>query len=163
MEWLDRPTGGDCFLDGIEADAYRPEFVHDLITVSQTYKENDRLAQSISNTILPYYHHLIGERFTRPSSGPDDAKSWHYEPKVFTIIADTICVLLSASVPTVSMFCLYFLKDQIDRLGFITFMSFFCAAIMMFVVRGRRVDVFAATMAFAAVQVVFLSGQNFVV
>jgi len=39
-------------------------------------------------------------------------------------------------------------------------MIFVFSVIMTFIVQGRRVVVFAATTAFAAVQVVFLGGQN---
>jgi hypothetical protein len=49
---------------------------------------------------------------------------------------------------------------MIARLGVITAMSFVFAVIMTFIVQGRRVDVFAATTAFAAVQVVFLGSQS---
>lgn len=39
-------------------------------------------------------------------------------------------------------------------------MSFIFSVTMTIIVQGRRVEAFAATMAFAAVQVVFLGGQN---
>jgi hypothetical protein len=49
---------------------------------------------------------------------------------------------------------------MIARLGVITAMSFLFSFIMTAIVRGRRADVFAATTAFAAVQVVFIGGVN---
>jgi hypothetical protein len=49
---------------------------------------------------------------------------------------------------------------MVARLGVITAMSFIFSVVMTFIVQGRRVEVFAATTAFAAVQVVFLGGPN---
>ena len=58
------------------------------------------------------------------------------------------------------MFVLCLLKSMLARLSVITAMSFAFAVVMTFIVQGRRVEVFAATTAFAAVQVVFLGGPN---
>lgn len=87
--------------------------------------------------------------------------TWCYRKSRFTVLGDVICMLLSFLVPTVSIFVLYHQRSTVARLSIITAMSFVCSVVMTFVVQGRRVDVFAATTAFAAVQVVFLSGQNY--
>ena len=132
----------------------------DLTTFPEASKDSDSFAQFIGNAVVRYYHRQIGERFTRPNSEPGDVETWEYKQQVFVTIANVVCMLLSAAIPTMTMFTLYFMKNQGERLAFIAAMCFLCAAVMMLVVQGRRVEVFAATMAFAAVQVVFLSGPN---
>jgi hypothetical protein len=69
-------------------------------------------------------------------------------------------MILSSLIPTVSIYALYFLESLIMRLAVITAMSFIFSFVMTVVIQGRRADVFAATTAFAAVQVVFLGGFN---
>jgi hypothetical protein len=49
---------------------------------------------------------------------------------------------------------------MVARLCFITAMSFIFSVAMTIIARGRRVEAFAATIAFAAMQVVFLGGRN---
>jgi hypothetical protein len=160
-QWLDRPIEGTKFLKGIEARAWLPKYESDLILSTWQPGQKDSFAQFMIDQILPWYHRLIGVLCQKPTSNEDMPDTWHYKKKSFVVLGDIICMLLSTLIPTVSILVLYSQKSNTARLIVITAMSFVCSAIMMFVVRGRRVDVFAATTAFAAVQVFFLGGQDY--
>lgn len=159
-EWFRRPLCGNNFLKGVEADAWRPEHLADLVVVSHSSKNRDRFAQFMSDGIVPWFHKIIGQKLRSPVPESKACDTWEYKPSVFVFLGNVICMVLSALVPSTSIFVLCFLKSMIARLGVITAMSFVFAVIMTFIVQGRRVDVFAATTAFAAVQVVFLGSQS---
>ena len=54
--WLDRPEGGDFFLQGCEADAWTDG--NDLVTISRYHTDKDRLTGLISHIVVPFYHFL---------------------------------------------------------------------------------------------------------
>lgn len=160
-EWLRRPTGGDGFLKSVEAQAWKEPHQFDLVLSALQSKETDRFAQFMSDKITPCYHRLIGQRLHKQVSDEHMLETWEYKQGRFVFLCDLICMLLASAVPTISIFVLYFQRNTIRRvLTTVTVMSFIVSAIMTFIVQARRVDVFAATMAFAAVQVVFLGGQS---
>jgi hypothetical protein len=130
-----------------------------MVSLSGHSQETDQVAQYMSDKIVPWYHFRIGQRFQNPVSG-EWTKIWQYSDKVFVILGNLICMLLSSVVPVVSIFALYFVKSMVARLAVIAGMSFTFSMIMTFIAQGKRVDVFAAATAFAAVLVVFVGGQN---
>jgi hypothetical protein len=155
-QWLERPVGGNGFPQGIESEALLPKYETDLVLSSRKPNQRDHFAQSVIDKILPWYHRVVGERLQKLVSSADMLDTWCYRKSRSTVIGDVICMLPSFFVPTISIFVLYHQRSTVARLSIITAMSFVCSVVMTFVVHGRRVDVFAATTAFAA----FLSGQN---
>ncbi|KAL8715710.1 MAG: hypothetical protein Q9220_000377 [cf. Caloplaca sp. 1 TL-2023] len=68
QEWLDRPEGGDFFLQGREADTW--ECKDDLVTLSSFQANKDLLTAFIEECVVPRYHSLA-RRWTKVSiSGP---------------------------------------------------------------------------------------------
>jgi hypothetical protein len=156
--WLERPEGGDFFLEGVEAEPWEESSSRDLVALYPR-REHDQFAQYLSDQIVPWYHRHIGHR-----KKPEHAREWdtvsEYDSKVFVAIGNTVCMILSSLIPTVSIYALYFLKSTIIRLAVITAMSFIFSFVMTVIIQGRRADIFAATTAFAAVLVVFVVGFN---
>jgi hypothetical protein len=117
----------------------------------------------LSDKILPWYHRYLGGRKKKPANFDNDLDNiWEYKQEVFVGLANLICMVLSSLIPTTCIFALHFVKSMVARLAVITAMSFAFSFVMMFVVRGRRVEIFAATTAFAAVQVVFVDKVSIV-
>jgi hypothetical protein len=116
----------------------------------------------LSDRILPWYHHYFGGRQKRRRSSDNDLDNiWEYKQELFVALGNMKCMVLSSAIPTTSIFALHFVKSTGARLAVITAMSFFFSFVMMVIVRGRRVEVFAATTASAAVQVVFVDKFDF--
>lgn len=161
-EWLERPDGGDYSIKGVEAEPWMPCCGADLVTLSQL-AGRDAFAQTLSDKILPWYHRYFSDRRKRATNLDNDLDGIsEYKHEVFAALGNIICMVLSSIIPTTSIFALHFVKSMVARLAVITGMSFLFSFVMMVVVRGRRVEVFAATTAFAAVQVVFVGGVNVV-
>ncbi len=162
-EWLERPEGADYSIKGVEAEPWKPCCAADLVSLSRP-DTRDEFAQSLSDKILPWYHHYLGRRGKKPaiSDNNDLDGIWEYRPEVFVALGNITCMVLSSIIPTTSIFALHFVKSMIARLAVIAAMSFVFSFVMMVIVRGRRVEVFAATTAFAAVLVVFVERVNVV-
>lgn len=74
--------------------------------------------------------------------------------------ADFICAFFSFGISTVSIVVLYYVQPMGARLALVSVFNPVFALTMMFVVGHRRGETFAATAAFAAVQVIFVGGVN---
>lgn len=160
-EWLERREGGDLFLRGVEAEPWDLHYAADLVVLSDQ-SARDHFAEYLSDKIVPHYHNRIGQRMKKPVSGSGQSSVWEYKAKSFTCLGNTICMLLSSLIPTVSIFTLYLVTDTVARLVAIAMMSFLFSFVLTFIIGARRVEVFAATTAFAAVQVVFVGGVEII-
>jgi len=110
---------------------------------------------------VPRWHLKFGH--WRPANVGTDlgiGRLWEYKMKSLQKWGNFICVILSSLVPVASIQTLYWIPHTIGRLMAITTFIFIFATLMMFVTGCRRFEVFAATTAFAAVQVVFLQGLS---
>ena len=148
-------------MKGLEAEPWEPHCGADLVALWGRQEERDQFAQYLSDKIVPWYHHHIGHRNKKPIAAEDWDRVWEYRSEIFVVLGNIICMILSALVPTASILSLYFVKSMIARLAIVAGMSFLFSFVMTVIVQGRRVDVFAATTAFAAVQVVFVGSANF--
>lgn len=161
-EWLKRPEGADYSIRGVEAEPWMPCCAADLVSLSRP-ETKDEFAQSLSDKILPWYHYYFGRRQKKSAkSDNSDLDVWEYKHEAFVALGNIICMVLSSIIPTASIFALHYVKSMVARLAVIAAMSFVFSFVMMAIVRGRRVEVFAATTAFAAVQVVFVDRINVV-
>ncbi|OAL39793.1 hypothetical protein AYO20_00705 [Fonsecaea nubica] len=161
--WLESERGGNNFLkkhSDAEARAWDPQQARDLMAVN---KRRDRFAAWVGNTIMPLYHSKIGHRIhPRIDDGSIGPRYW-YDDGHFAAVGNVICTVLSSVIPSISIVALYYIQNMLARLLVIIALSTLFSLIMSFVAQGRRYEVFAATTAFAAVQVVFVGGVNFVV
>ncbi|KAL9612009.1 MAG: hypothetical protein Q9167_003375 [Letrouitia subvulpina] len=157
QEWLDRPEGGDFFLQGREADMWQS--LEDVVSLSTHQANEDLLTWLISNFLIPWYHERWGYR-SKHASSEAWTGLWHYEHATLVAIVNVVSTILSALLPSGSIFVLYFLKKPIMRLiAIMVFATLFSGTLAM-ISKARRADIFAATTAFAAVQAVFVGGAG---
>lgn len=155
IEILDRQPHKNC-VHGIESATWTSDNMNDLATLDSN---TDEFAQTICNAFLHPYHSLVGKH-RKASADLECGQIWDYKIRSFSIAANLICVLISSTLPTASTFALYYVRPMNARLGLISAFNFLFALAMMFIVGRRRGEVFAATAAFAAIQVVFVAGVN---
>ena len=159
-EWLERPDGGNFFLKNLEAEPWSQSDPADLVVLFNSSFNKDHFARYMSDKIVPWYHRRFGHRSKKPSPKSESGGVWEYKREGFVVLGNVICMLLSSLVPSAAILGLYFVQSPGARLAVITAMSLVFSFVMTVIVQGRRADVFAATAAFAAVQVVFVSGTN---
>jgi hypothetical protein len=155
------PQGGNFFLQGFEADPWEPPYSADLVVLSSGGQKDD-LARYIREKMAQWYHNHVRRYLPRPSENGEQKWSGfsEYSDQTFVTIGNLVCMVLSSLVPTSSIFALYFIKSIVARLAIITVTSLLFSFVMTVIAQGNRVDVFAATTAFATVQVVFVGGVN---
>lgn len=121
---------------------------------------SDTLAYKLSKIFLPCYHSI--SKFTsKTNPDPELGHLWQCNAGSFQSAGNVLCAILSFGVPTGSIFALYYVETMTVRLVMVSVFNLVFAFVMMFLVASRRAEVFAATAAFAAVQVVFVGGVNF--
>jgi hypothetical protein len=159
--WLGSDQGGNHFLAeaGIEATAWDEDSFDDMLSLKP---QSDRFAQWIIERVVPTYHRRIGHRFHQKIKRGDLGDMWHYRDEPFIRIGNTVCILLSSLLPSCCIFALYSVQETPARLILIACFNLVFATVMAVVVQARRQDVFAATTALAAVQVVFVGGIDVV-
>lgn len=79
-----------------------------------------------------------------------------YDDKKISIVADAGAAVISSLLPTVMILVLYFVHSMLWRLGLlIIFTAIFSTSIAVFT-NAKKIEVYSATAAFAAVEVVFI-------
>ena len=79
-----------------------------------------------------------------------------YDDKAMAKVADALAAVTSSLLPTVMILVLYFVQTILWRLVLmIVFTAVFSAVLTVFT-NAKRIEVFSATAAFAAVEVVFI-------
>jgi hypothetical protein len=73
-----------------------------------------------------------------------------------TRVGDAIVAALSSILPTVAILVLFFVRDMLKRIGLVVvFTTLFAFALALFT-NSRKIEIFSATAAFAAVEVVYI-------
>ncbi|KIW94010.1 uncharacterized protein Z519_05326 [Cladophialophora bantiana CBS 173.52] len=156
--WLRDEKCGNNFLKlsaGAEAMAWDVNHTGDLITLN---KRTDRFAAWVANALIPFYRKRVGHRLQRRTDEEALGSYYAYDDKKLAILGNVLCTVLSTMVPSSSILVLYYVKSMLSRLLLIIGFSSLFSLIMGLVAHGRRYEIFAATIAFAAVQVVFVGG-----
>jgi hypothetical protein len=156
--WLQNEKCGNSFLRlsaTAEATAWDANHTGDLITLN---KRSDRFSAWVANTLVPVYHKRLGFRLQSRTNDESVGSFYAYDDKKLAILGNVLCTILSTMVPSSSILVLYYVKSMLSRLLLIVGFSSLFSLIMGFVAHGKRYEIFAATIAFAAVQVVFVGG-----
>ena len=140
-----------------ESNAWHEDLTNDLVALSVRKTDGDVFTSWISDVVMPKMHRWIMYRFKKP----DDATLlYDYRDSRFNMATNTISLVLSSLLPPASIFVLYAVKATAARLGLImVFSAIFTACLALFT-SARRVEIFAATVALASVQVVFIGTNN---
>lgn len=76
-------------------------------------------------------------------------------------MAEALVVALSAVLPTVAILVLYFIPTMIWRIVGVVILTFVFATVMALTTGAKKSEVFGATAAFAAVEVVYIGSTSF--
>ncbi|KAL4973020.1 hypothetical protein BDW66DRAFT_162447 [Aspergillus desertorum] len=124
----------------------------DLVALSGRYENVDLLTKWVFRVVIPLYDRIIV--YFRQLIGTK--KVGLYDEKIIraTRLTSTIT---SSVIPASSMLVLYLVSNMITRLIIIVVYNIGFSIILGLLAKARRVEVFAASTAFAAVQVAFIT------
>jgi len=149
QRWLERPEMGEQFLTGLDRNAWQDK--GDLVCLKLTGNE-DPLAKWVTHKLMVWVHFCIGR--------------WIYTDKIVQYSEDwalrllsLISTVLASVLPVAATVVLYFFQSTYQRLGIIAGFTAVFSFLLSVITNASRSDIFAATAAFAAVQVVFI-GTN---
>ncbi|TAQ89112.1 hypothetical protein B7494_g2578 [Chlorociboria aeruginascens] len=97
---------------------------------------------------------------SEPLSFDTEGNIFLYRDSYFHYTANILGTLISSLIPIAAIVVLYFVSNMVKRLAIVcTFTAIFSIALSL-VTMAKRVEIFAATAAFASVQVVFIGSVN---
>ncbi|KAL2831693.1 hypothetical protein BDW59DRAFT_157659 [Aspergillus cavernicola] len=139
------------------------EHAKDLITLFGRYENVDPLTKWVYRVYIPfwhqhvsrYYHRLTGS--TKSVAADIEAGAVYYSDEKIVRATRITSTIVSSVIPASSMIALYFVNDMITRLVIIVIYNVAFSVMISLMAKARRVEVFAASIAFAAVQVSFIN------
>ena len=92
----------------------------------------------------------------------DEDGLYSYDETFIRRVIAVVSIIISSALPTASIFALYFIVSQVNRLVFVLVFSFVFSTCLAIFTSANRVEIFTAVVAMASVQVVFIgtSGSN---
>ncbi|MCJ1253008.1 hypothetical protein MMC24_000815 [Lignoscripta atroalba] len=129
---------------------------HDLVALSVRKTDGDAFTNWFLDTFHPWWHYTVGMRFKKQNHDT----TWSYDDEALERAASNFTIVLSSLLPTASIFALYFIARPVLRLAFImVFSAVFTTCLAVFT-SAKRIEIFAAAVALASVQVVFIGTSD---
>ncbi|KAK4159527.1 hypothetical protein QBC43DRAFT_373766 [Cladorrhinum sp. PSN259] len=133
--WFERPRMGGFPIRGLDRRAWDPEHEKDLVS----------------------FKPRLNPDLDPESSGLGQGIFVYRESRLAAVI-ETVVTVVASVLPLLSTIVLWLLKNETVKLGAIVALSAIFPFALATMTSARRVEIFAATAAFAAVNVVFLTG-----
>ncbi|KAN0119645.1 hypothetical protein V8E51_001853 [Hyaloscypha variabilis] len=156
--WFTHEKTGNYPLLGIDWQIWSKDST-DLITIHRRAPYSP-FSRHLAKTIIPYLHSRIFWRWKKHADPESGTGLCHYEDRKVERVVDILVTVLASLIPIASILILYFVANTLDRLAITVAFTGIFAFSLTVTTRARRVEVFAATSAFAAVLVVFVTGSN---
>jgi len=161
-DWLQRPNMGNFPLVGLDRDAWGKENTEDLLAIHR--RDHDGfISQWFVNKFVPWFHVVFGSRFKKPIADSPLSEISEYDETPLRRIIHILGTVIATLLPICSIVILYFVTNASARLGIVVAFTAAFSICLTVLTQAKRVEIFAATSAFAAVQVVFVSGNYVVV
>jgi hypothetical protein len=155
--WFKDKNMGDYPLVGEDSDLWEASSPSDLVAL-RARKAEDPLSTFFLRRVYLWWHHCIGYRFKKPRSKED--RYFEYRDRNIRRVANILSSLISSALLIGAIMTLYFVKSAIVRLGIIAAFTTVFSLVLVLATNARKVEVFAGTAAFVAVQVVFVGSTG---
>ncbi|KAF7524526.1 hypothetical protein G7054_g11408 [Neopestalotiopsis clavispora] len=168
QSWLREARLGGVYLLGRDRDTWAQGT--DLMALSPPRHPN-RTSKFIATKALSVYHRIINNvvidkarKILTGSNHPTQSTQVGgdivtYNDSRLISASNFFCTVIASLLPILAITVLYFVEDLGKRLGLVAIFSVAFSGALWFMNDGELVEVFGATSAFAAVQVVFI-GTN---
>ncbi|MCJ1382085.1 hypothetical protein MMC17_005197 [Xylographa soralifera] len=159
--WIRGKDASSAFLhgDGLEPRAWTND-ANDVIVLSARGTHSDSFTNWLANSAIPRLFDIgdYGKRLT--VMGAEEMGLRYLEPTKIAAYARIISTSIASILPTCTVVVLYFIHSLIARIGAVVAFSALFAVSVAFFTNARPVEVFSATAALAAVQVVFIGSTT---
>ncbi|KAK4549982.1 hypothetical protein LTR36_002949 [Oleoguttula mirabilis] len=152
---LNETDSSSSFLEGTEFLTWETINEGDLIAVNSS-REEDEFTHWFNTHPLVWYHWLIGSKLSESKKGLIAAYSDSRVSRIATVITSVVSALL----PVVAVLVLFYVKATHDRIYIMLGLTALFAFAIAIFTSAKHHEIFAATAAFAAVEVVFIGSVN---
>ncbi|KAL9080457.1 MAG: hypothetical protein Q9157_000771 [Trypethelium eluteriae] len=144
--WYERPKMGAFPLYGLDRNAWSLENEHDLTAV-MARKAPDSFSHWFTDTLIPMFHQLVGEKIKSPISDKLGEGLYEYNEKTLKVVARVISTVVASVLPLCSVVILYIVKANGVRLGIIIALSACFSLALALMTNARQIEIFSATSA----------------
>ncbi|MCJ1435314.1 hypothetical protein MMC27_004686 [Xylographa pallens] len=155
--WMRRPTQGRVRLVGSDSNLWENSDPRDVVTVDHSETAGP-FSSWVANVLVWKYHALIGHYFKKPNPAESEycANTVHYSQKGILKVATLVAMSFSSILPVAAISALYCVESMPIRIVMVAAFTVCFTICLGLLTDAKSVDIFAATTAFAAVQVVFI-------
>ncbi|KAH7121593.1 hypothetical protein EDB81DRAFT_861508 [Dactylonectria macrodidyma] len=154
--WLRDSKGGKNLPDGVEAETWVDSDETKYITINPPLPENDAFTSLLRSVLLDIFHFLCGERFKVGRVIDEESGLVRYNDSHINKASSMIVIILSSVIPVSTIFALNAIQKTEGRIAMIVVFTGLFAAVLAFFSTAKRVEIFAATATFAAIEVVYV-------
>jgi len=90
----------------------------------------------------------------------EESGVYHYKGSSYRFISHVFGILFASMIPAASIFTLYYVHNMVARLGALLAFSVVFSISLAIFTTAKKAEIFAATAAFASVQVVFVGSTG---
>jgi len=132
---------------------YVSKFAEDLITLAPGGGQ-----EVLTRFLERRFGWVFETKADKKRASPDSPLTFFSESRINSTVRG-IAVVLSSVLPILSVVVLYFIANNNIRLGLIVLFTVICSASLAFLSKASNSEIIVATATYAAVQVVFVSGN----
>ncbi|KAI0975149.1 hypothetical protein F4678DRAFT_318818 [Xylaria arbuscula] len=159
QQWMKDPSMGNVYLLGADSDVWETFNASELVCLKPN-KSDSLVTRFLTNKIVTSYHYIVGHHFRKPDALDIHQNTVYYSQNGIIRLSMLFGTVLASVLLVGSIVILYSLRTMPTRLTLIgVFTAMFSLGLGIFT-NGRIIEIFSATAAFAAVQVVFVSGTS---
>ncbi|TGJ88741.1 hypothetical protein E0Z10_g47 [Xylaria hypoxylon] len=156
QRWLRDEDGGAGFLKATEFKTWEETELSKYIVMKNTATEDDFLTNFVSNVLLRTFHRLFGARWKMGKIIDQRSSLTSYSDTKISKAGSIFAAVLSSALPVLTIFVLDRLHSTTVRIGVTLVFTTAFALMLAAFSSAKRVEIFAATATFAAVEVVFI-------
>ncbi|KAH8803659.1 hypothetical protein F5884DRAFT_681882 [Xylogone sp. PMI_703] len=157
--WMQRPTMGNVYLLGQDYKIWSDPDLPDLVSL-RSRTADDTFTEWILNTAIRWFHRSVGRFLRKPKDKEYLRNTVVYSDTGIVRFTKIITMAVASLLPIISIVILYVVRNMTARLGIVASFTAFFSVCMGVATKASMEDIFAATAAFAAVQVVFVGTTN---
>ncbi|TVY41918.1 hypothetical protein LOCC1_G006053 [Lachnellula occidentalis] len=154
-EWLADSRQGNYALEGLDRNVWKDG--KDLLVVPPDTLVGDSFTRILRKPLTTLYHKVWGRRRGRTDV---EGGICVYREKIVIRSADMIGTAVASLLPVLAVVALYCVREMLTRLGMVALFTVLFSMALVVTTSAKRMEVFAATAAFASVQVVFVGSTT---
>ncbi|KAI1070475.1 hypothetical protein LB507_006734 [Fusarium sp. FIESC RH6] len=159
QDWLTDSKGGDNFtakMGGTELYTWKPTDVTKYVSLHQPAQDSDPFTRFIMGVMARVFHRIFSHKVKTGRVVDLESGLTSYSDSNLIKASNLIAVMVSSALPVLTIFVLNTLPSTTLRLGLTVLFTVVFAVVLEIFTSAKRIEIFAATATFAAVEVVFI-------